>query len=92
MGKKNRNKWLCLDCKRDTSSRGLSEHYFVNLDLWMSVVGSKTGMLCIGCLEKRIGRKLIPSDFPNVHINRISTAGMSIRLIDRISPMRKSKV
>ena len=77
-----RKKWICLDCKVDTGKIG--EHYFVNLDLWMKAVNSKTGMLCIGCLEKRIGRKLTPMDFPDVHINRPSTSGMSPRLLSRI--------
>ena len=46
-------KWKCLDCGTDTKH----EHYFVHLELWMNAVGSKNGMLCVGCLEKRIGRK-----------------------------------
>ena len=78
----NRKKWNCLDCKVDTGKIG--EHYFVNTDLWLSVVGSIKGMLCVGCLEKRIGRKLTPADFPNVHINRPSASGMSSRLLNRI--------
>jgi hypothetical protein len=28
------------------------------------------GMLCIGCLEARLGGKLVASDFPELPINR----------------------
>ena len=51
----------------------------------MSVVGSKTGMLCVGCLENRLKRKLVASDFPDVTINNPKYAKMSLRLLDRIN-------
>ena len=73
-------KWKCLDCGTDTKH----EHYFVNLVLWMNAVGSKTGMLCVGCLETRIGRKLNKSDFTNCTINDVKFGQKSMRLIDRI--------
>ena len=77
-----RKKFLCLDCEIDTGK--IYEHYFVNLPVWMSAVGSKTGMLCIGCLEKRLGRELTSSDFPSVHINNPKLYRMSRRLTSRI--------
>lgn len=40
-------------------------------DLWESARMNK-GFLCIGCLEKRIGRKLKPNDFIDSRINRPS--------------------
>ena len=75
---KSRSKWLCLDCRIDTGK--ICEHYFINTDTWMSVVGSKTGMLCINCLTIRLGRPLVPSDFPKVHINNPKLYNMSDRL------------
>lgn len=79
-----RAKWLCLDCKVDTGK--IYEHYFINTDTWLSVVGSKKGMVCVGCLEKRLGRKLVSSDFPKVTINDPKYAkNMSLRLLSRIS-------
>ena len=78
----NRRKFLCLDCRVDTGK--ILEHYFINTDLWLSVVGSKTGMLCIGCLEGRIKRRLQPSDFPIVTINNPKLTSMSMRLLDRL--------
>lgn len=78
----NRLKWLCLDCKIDTGKA--LEHYYINLDTWLSVVGSKQGMLCITCVESRLKRKLLPSDFPNVTINSPKYGSKSILLINRL--------
>jgi len=78
----NRNKWLCLDCGADTGRLG--EHYFVHTYLWLKVVGSKVGMLCIGCLETRLGRKLNRADFPIVYINNLKDGAKSIRLVNRL--------
>ena len=78
-----RRKFLCLDCRQDTGK--MHEHYFVNTDLWLSAVGSKNGMLCIADLEKRIGRKLVPSDFPKVTINNPRYEAKSTRLMERMN-------
>ena len=75
-------KWFCLDCQKDTGKLG--EHYFVQLELWLQAVGSNKGMLCIGCLENRIGRKLVPSDFTVCYINDPKKNNMSDRLKSRI--------
>jgi hypothetical protein len=77
-----RKKFLCLDCYVDTGK--IHEHYFIETILWLSVVGSKTGMLCIGCLENRLGRRLVPSDFPPVTINNPKLTSMSLRLLSRV--------
>ena len=75
-------KWLCLDCKVHTGKA--HEHYFVHTLLWMSAVRSEAGMLCVGCLEKRIGRRLVRADFPEVHINNPKLYPMSDRLRSRL--------
>ena len=41
-----------------------SEVYIVRPKVW-EVTGLTRGCLCIGCLEKRIGRRLRPKDFRN---------------------------
>lgn len=82
MGTNGRQKWLCLDCRVDTGK--LHEHYFITLDLWLSAVGSKMGMLCIGCLETRLGRQLVPGDFTTCHINDPKRYPMSDRLRQRL--------
>lgn len=63
------NGTVCLDCRRDTVY-DLNEYYHVHDDVWkQSGVGRHAGMLCIGCLEKRIGRQLNYRDFGDVPIN-----------------------
>jgi hypothetical protein len=52
----------CIDCGACTSSLG--QYYMVSDDLWAaSGVAPDGGMLCLHCLERRIGRKLILDDF-----------------------------
>lgn len=78
-----RKKWKCLDCLVDTGKIG--EHYMLKDEIWKLVNNSKSGMLCIGCLENRLGRKLKPSDFNDSHINRPSAGKyFSHRLWNRI--------
>jgi hypothetical protein len=57
-----RNRHLCRDCQLDTIAHG---HYYVVDDaLWASTgLGPHGGMLCLPCLERRIGRKLRLEDF-----------------------------
>ena len=45
-----------------------SEVYVVRAKIWQAAgVKGYDGCLCIGCLEKRIGRKLRPKDFMRNH-------------------------
>lgn len=81
MAKRSPSRWNCVDCGYNTSL----EHYFVHNEVWYGVAGMpESGMLCIGCLEARIGRTLTPSDFPKVHINNPKTHPMTLRLVSRI--------
>lgn len=82
-------KWLCLDCGECT--RSLKEHYFVREDVWFSVVDSETGMLCVGCLEGRLGRRLVGDDFTDAWINDPRRTAMSTRLVSRISGSRDQR-
>lgn len=60
----------------------LAETYMVSDEVWSAaggpdevtperaaVSGGSGFFLCIGCLEARIGRRLVPDDFPDVPIN-----------------------
>jgi hypothetical protein len=80
---KSRKKWLCLDCGVDTGKA--NEHYFINTETWLKVVGSIVGMLCVGCLETRLGRKLNKQDFPDVTINSPKYGNKSLRLLNRLT-------
>lgn len=59
--------FLCLDCQVDTSEIG--EYYMVHFELWRKINPADKGMLCIGCVEERLGRFLIPTDFLDAPIN-----------------------
>jgi hypothetical protein len=68
----------CVDCGVDTLDVG--EFYMVRADVWpLDPLG---GMLCVGCLERRIGRRLVPADFTDCPLNR--ARGSSERLRSRL--------
>ncbi|HEY6416798.1 MAG TPA: hypothetical protein VIX41_11185 [Acidimicrobiales bacterium] len=77
---------LCMDCRVDTALIG--ELYMVDDDVWHHATGSyDSGMLCIGCLEHRLGRQLEPGDFTAAPINWVPLhpgAVQSLRLRDRL--------
>lgn len=78
-------KTYCLDCGIDTIES--NEYYMVNKDLWSQVTTEESGegMLCIGCLEERLGRRLSRKDFIDVPVNEISgTSRKSKRLTERL--------
>jgi hypothetical protein len=79
---------LCVDCGVDALA--LREWYIVHDELWaMAWVGRikpwhvpSQQILCVGCLERRIGRQLTADDFPDdVPLNRLPEN--SARLRDR---------
>jgi hypothetical protein len=59
--------WLCLDCSKDT----FDEYYGVHNHLWRRAVdrSQRHGMLCLSCLERRLGRSLRFEDFKSVPVN-----------------------
>ena len=80
---KPRKKFLCLDCGIDTGKIG--EHYMLIDSVWYQVHTSNKGMLCIGCLEIRLRRKLTKLDFNTSHVNAILPAKIySARLLNRM--------
>jgi hypothetical protein len=74
--------FACLDSGTDTNR--INEYYVVNNELWLSVNPADAGMLCIGCLEKRLGRRLTPDDFEDAPVNTWPTLHRSRRLLDRL--------
>jgi len=78
---KSKRKWFCVDCSRNTQH----EHYFVKNEVWFGEAKMpEAGMLCILCLEARIKRTLIPSDFTDAFINDPKKNTMSDILRNRI--------
>jgi hypothetical protein len=61
----------CVDCGGATTPNdGPWEYYMVHDSVWLAA-GMKRGMLCIGCLELRLDRQLVPQDFPYLRINEL---------------------
>jgi len=70
---------ICVDCGINTSPRtgkrglrrkGRCESYMVQKAVWEEAGMERDGgYLCIGCLERRLGRMLTPRDFTDVPIN-----------------------
>jgi hypothetical protein len=59
-----------------------SETYIVHDHIWKAAgMGDWDGCLCIGCLEKRIGRRLTPNDFAD-HVFNTHSPGTP-RLLER---------
>jgi len=77
----------CADCKESVFLLR-EDAYMVTDRVWATSGGGK-GVLCIGCLEERIGRRLVPEDFPeDVPLNGVffwdKTFKRSARLLDRM--------
>ena len=63
--------FMCVDCYESTSAFGLDQYYMVHDEVWeQSGMGKDDGMLCLPCLEARIGRNLEASDFTNIEMNQ----------------------
>lgn len=82
----------CADCGVGTFTIG--EYYMVKDDIWeeawagrrkswTSLPGQE--ILCIGCLESRIGRTLMSCDFTDSPVNRDDHDRKSDRLINRLT-------
>jgi hypothetical protein len=61
--------FVCLDCGVNTTH--INEYYMLEDDVWYGALTAQdnNGMLCIGCFENRLGRKLRPDDFAQVPLN-----------------------
>jgi len=65
--KKRERLFRCEDCGVNTSK--IEEYYMVLDEVWLSVCEDVYGMLCIGCLEERLGRRLMTADFTDCPLN-----------------------
>ena len=77
--------FFCMDCEVDTSpNTGICEYYMVTDHVWQSEAAAEEGMLCIGCIEGRMGRQLEKEDFIDALINQ-GVFPMSDRFKSRLS-------
>lgn len=57
----------CVDCGKSTFQ---TEYYMVHNHLWAAAgMERDNGMLCILCLESRLGRMLVEADFTSAPVN-----------------------
>ena len=73
----------CVDCGVDTSA--IDEWYVVRDELWVAANSSRDGVLCVGCLEERLGRRLSRSDFTSCEVNENPGWRRSSRLTNRLA-------
>lgn len=65
----------CRDCRVD------EDFYMVRDEVWAAAgLGPLDGLLCLGCLERRIGRSLRPDDLDDAPINHPDNFRSSQRL------------
>jgi len=80
----------CVDCGKCTSSSG--EYYMVYDDVWAaSGLGGNDGMLCLHCLEQRIGRDLSFDDFTAICPSREAWARHLAQRRPRVRARRQTK-
>ena len=78
-------RFICVDCKIDTNE--IAEYYMLHNHIWYTHTTdfNGKGMLCIGCIESRLGRQLKHGDFTCTPVNS-GLFRMSERLKDRLWP------
>ena len=69
----------CLDCGNST----VTEYYIVHDEIWPLTDGA--GLLCIGCLETRLRRRLTAADFTDAPVNALDRFKKSDRLRNRMT-------
>lgn len=74
---------LCEDCELNVFE--MREYYMIHDMVWGSVVRQEHQhiLLCIGCIEARLGRTLTPADFTFCGVN-VCANKKSMRLLDRM--------
>jgi hypothetical protein len=74
---------VCHDCGADTLETG--EDYILRDPVWAATgLEPDGGMLCVDCVETRLGRRLQPEDFSDVYINQIRREDGPPRLRSRM--------
>lgn len=76
------NGFECLDCGIDTADS--HEYYMVKDRLWRKANPKMDGMLCITCLESRLGRVLTYKDFTRAPVNDLGGWAQSATLMERL--------
>ncbi len=81
--KKRERRFKCMDCKINTLHIG--EYYMLKDRVCNQIHNNQEGMLCIGCAEARLKRRLNSKDFNDCFLNRHNPCGTkSMRLTQRL--------
>lgn len=81
-----RSFYPCDDCGLLTApDDGPDEWYTVRDDVWSAAGASPDDILCVGCLEQRLGRELCSRDFIPSILNDPGYGRHSERLVDRLT-------
>ena len=65
--KKEKEHWKCFDCSKDTLLN-VKDYYMITNELWIKY-GVENNMLCMNCIEKRLGHKLRKEDLTDCSLN-----------------------
>lgn len=88
---KEKDQFKCIDCDVDTMN--IDEYYMLKDKAWLSIVPEDKGVLCIGCVEDRMGRKLTQKDFSSCILNKEEySQPRSDRLLDRMGYLKTVEV
>jgi hypothetical protein len=87
-----RRKIDCLGCGVDTSfATGNGHYYLVHDALWLRAVPGGRGMLCLDCLEKRLGRPLTRADFERTPFEIVSAFAPPQGFADYLDEMEAAR-
>lgn len=78
--------YRCTDCRQKI----IGEWYMVRDEVWHSSRVPQRYLLCIGCLEARLGRRLAPRDFTDCPANTSDEFHRTPRLINRLGMAQRS--
>ncbi|MFC9438609.1 hypothetical protein [Nocardia sp. NPDC057030] len=82
-----RDEFPCHECGVATAPiDGPDEWYTVHDSVWASAAAAADSILCVGCLESRLGRRLLPTDFVVAVLNQPGYGHHSPRLQSRLRP------
>ncbi|WP_189456031.1 hypothetical protein [Streptomyces abikoensis] len=82
-----RDEFPCLDCGFLTAPLdGPDEWYMVHDSVWQCAGIAEDSVLCVGCLEARLDRRLLHTDFTPVALNDPDYGHHSERLLSRLRP------
>jgi hypothetical protein len=78
---------ICKDCGFDTTE----EYYALRNEIWEAAKGGE-GQLCIGCVERRLDRRLDHHDFVDAPINAVAYLTFQGRPFFRVSERLRERL